>query len=461
MESAPVRSAILRLALPTMLGMLLQTIYNLTDMFYIGQLKDKDLVAAITLIIPLFLVIQALGGIFAVGAGSYISRKLGERDFDEARHANSVSIYSSAVLGVFVTVLMVALRDPILHTIGTSDATFGPTREYYTIIAAFSTLLMLQVSMSGLVRSEGATGRAMIGMVIGLGANIVLDPVFIFVFGLGVAGAAWATVIGNFLGTLYFVGHFLSKQTVLSIRFRDFKPSKRLFAESLKIGLPAALSTLIMSVSMVLSNVVAKSYSDFIVAGNGAQMRVNSMCIMLLIGLAQGYQPFAGYNYGAKNYHRLMTGLKTTMVYSTVLACFFSAVFLLFGREILSVIITNPDEVAALDAGTKILHAFSLGAPFIGLQMTMMVTFQASGKAVRAMLLSLGRQCLLYIPLLFALNALLGFSGYIFAQPIADVLSAVAALLMSLSFLREMRARHQDEHGRVCAAAGECGIIAA
>ena len=297
------------------------------------------------------------------------------------------------------------------------------------------------------MRSEGATGRAMIGMVIGLGANIVLDPLFIFVFGLGVVGAAWATAIGNFLGMAYFVMHFLSRKTVLSIRPTDFKPSKRIFSESFKIGLPAALSTLIMGLSMVLSNVLASSYSDFIVAGNGAQMRVNSMCIMLMLGLAQGYQPFAGYNYGAKNYHRLRTGLMTTMVYSTALACFFTVVFLLFGREILSVIITNPEDIAALDAGTKILRAFALGAPFIGVQMTMMVTFQASGKAVRAMLLSLGRQCLLYIPLLFTLNALFGFDGYIFAQPIADVLAMVAALLMSISFIREMRARHEDENG--------------
>ena len=447
MESAPVKSAILRLALPTMLGMAVQVIYNLTDTIYIGQLQNKDLVAAVSLVIPLFMAIQAFGSIFAVGTGSYISRKLGEKDFAGARTANSVAVYSSALIGVLFTALMLLLRDPLLHLIGTSEDTFGPTKEYFTIIAAFSTMLTLQVSLVGLVRSEGATGRAMLGMVIGLGTNIVLDPLFLFVFDMGVAGVAWATVIGNVLGTLYYIVHFLSHKTLLSIRFSDFKPSKRIFAESFKIGLPAALSTLIMSVSMALSNILAKSYNDFIVAGNGAQMRVNSMCIMLMIGLAQGFQPFAGYNYGAKNYHRLMTGLKTTMLYNTILGCFFSVIFLLFGREILSLIITNPDESAALDAGAKILRAFSLGAPFIGMQMTLMVTFQASGKAVRAMLLSLGRQCVLYIPLLFALNALLGFEGYIFAQPIADLLAMVAALLMSISFIREMRSRHEDENG--------------
>ena len=277
-----------------MLGMAVQVIYNLTDTIYIGQLQDKNLVAAVSLVIPLFMAIQAFGSIFAVGTGSYISRKLGEKDFTEARHANSVAVYSSVVLGLIFTVLTLSLCDPLLRLIGTSEDTFGPTKEYYTIIAAFSTLLTMQVSLVGLVRSEGATGRAMLGMVIGLGTNIVLDPLFLFVFHMGVSGVAWATAIGNVLGSLYYVLHFLSKKTVLSIRFSDFKPTKRIFAESFKIGLPAALSTLVMSVSMALSNILAKSYNDFIVAGNGAQMRVNSMCIMLMIGLAQGYQPFRG-----------------------------------------------------------------------------------------------------------------------------------------------------------------------
>jgi multidrug efflux pump len=441
MGKAPVRQAVLKLALPTMLGMVVQTIYNLTDTFFVGQTGDKNLVAAISLVMPVFMAIQAFGNIFAVGTGSYISRKLGERNFEEARHSNAVGTYLSVLAGILLTALLLPLKTPLLRLMGASPATYGATAEYFTIIIGGAALLVLQVSLAGLVRSEGATTKSMLGMVIGLGANIVLDPIFILTLDMGIAGAAWATLIGNALGVAFYVVHFLSRKTQLSIHPRDFKPSGLILAETFKIGIPSGLSTLIMGISMALGNMLAASYGDDIVAGNGIQMRVNSMCIMLMIGMAQGYQPFAGYNYGAKNYHRLISGLKVTILYNTILACFFTLLFIFFGRNIVSLFI---DDAPTIEAGTKILHAFVWGAPFIGLQMTLMVTFQATGKAVRSMVISLGRQCILYIPLLFTLNNLFGFNGYIYAQPAADITVTVLAVLMSLSFLKEMHALHED-----------------
>ncbi len=438
MAHTPVGSAILRLALPTMLGMAVQVLYNLTDTFFIGLLRDTNLIAAVSLATPLFMAIQAVGNIFAVGSASYVSRKLGEGDFDEARHTTAVAFYSSIIVGVLLTGLMLAFKTPLLWGIGASEATIAPTDAYFTVIAACGVLPVLQVSLAGLVRSEGATVKSTVGLVIGVVSNIVLDPIFIFALDLGIAGAAWATIIGNAIGTGYYLLHFRSKKTLLSIRPRDFKPSARIYAQSLKIGLSSAVSTMIMGLSMVVANKLASQYGDAIVAGNGVQMRVNSVCIMLMIGMAQGYQPFAGYNYGAKNYHRLISGLKTTMLYTTVLACFFTLVFVLFGRQLITAFTDDP---AVIKAGTRIIHAFCWGAPFIGMQMTLMTTFQASGKAVRAMLISLGRQCILYFPLVLLLNQHFGFDGYIFAQPAADVLTTVAALLLSISFIRELRAR--------------------
>lgn len=443
MENAPVRSAILKLALPTMLGMVVQVIYNFTDTFFIGLMRDTNMIAAVSLATPLFMAIQAFGNIFAVGSASYISRKLGEKDFTEAKHANAVAFYTSIIVGVVLAGLMILFKTPLLHAIGTSEDTFAPTNEYFTIIAACSILPVLQVSMAGMVRSEGATVKSMMGIVIGVVSNIILDPIFIFGFGLGIAGAAWATIIGNALGTGFYILHFCSKKTLLSIRPKDFKPSTRIYGQSLKIGVSSAVSTAIMGLSMVLANVFAHQYSDATVAGNGIQMRINSICIMLMIGLAQGYQPFAGYNYGARNHHRLIDGLKTTMLYNTVLACFFTLMFVLFGR---SLVTAFTDDPAVIEAGTKILHAFCWGAPFIGMQMTLMTTFQASGKAVRAMLISLGRQCVLYFPLLFILNGLFGFDGYIYAQPTADILTTIAAVLLSISFLKELRKLHSEEN---------------
>lgn len=442
MEKAPVNKAILQLAIPTMLAMVVLMIYNLTDTFFIGQTGDKNLVAAISVASPIFFVIQAIGNIFANGSSSYISRKLGEKDVEEAKRANAVGIYTAIGIGVVVTALLLIFRDPLLAVIGTSPDTYTPTSEYLTIISASSILLILQVTLAGLVRSEGATKKAFFGMLIGVTINIVLDPIFILSMNMGIAGAAWATMIGNGVGALYFILHFLSKNTMLSIKPRYFVPSKNIYIETFKIGTPSALSMVVMSISFVVVNVLAVEYGDHVVAGNGIQMRVVSMVIMLVMGLAQGFQPFAGYNYGAKKYDRLKQGFKTTLLYGTVLSCIFTIVFILFGKNMIAAFI---DDAATVAVGTQILRAFIWCVPLFGIQMTMLITFQATGKALRALIVSLGRQCILYIPLLFLLNSLFGFEGFIYAQPVADILTTVIAVLLSISFIKEMNILHEEE----------------
>lgn len=280
------------------------------------------------------------------------------------------------------------------------------------------------------------------GMVIGIGLNIILDPIFILVLHMGTAGAALATGIGNSVGAIYFIAYFLSKKSILSIKISDFKPSKIIYSETFKIGIPAALSSLAMSISMILVNVLAVAYGDYVVAGNGIHIRVMSMCIMLIMGLAQGFQPFAGYNFGSKAYHRLKEGFLITLLYSTLLALFFTLVFGFFGNALIGFFI---DDAQTIQAGTQILHAFNWCVPFLGIQLTMMVTFIATGMALKAMIVSLGRQCLIYLPLLFILNAVFGFSGFIYAQPIADITTTIISVLMSISFLKDLNEKNKIE----------------
>ena len=442
MEHLPVQRAVLKLALPTMLSMAVVMIYNLTDTFFIGQLNDPNLVAALAIASPVFMAIQAIGNIFANGASSYISRKLGEKKFDEAKRTSSVAVYTAAGIALVITIVLIIFRAPLLSVIGTSPATYQPTSDYFSIISACAVVFILQIAFGGLIRSEGATDKAMIGMILGIGINIVLDPVMIFIFDMGVAGAALATVIGTAIGALYYVGHLISKKTLLSMKFQYFKPSKSIYTETFKIGVPSALSNIVMSVSFILVNIIASTYGDFVVAGNGIQMRIASMAFMLLMGLAQGYQPFAGYNYGAKKYDRLKDGFKITLAYAVSLGLIFTIGFYIFGERLISAFIEDPATVAA---GTKILKAFSLVMPFVGLQMTLMITFQSTGKALKTMFLSLGRQCIIYLPALFILNTLFGFNGFIYAQPLADVLTTVAAVIMSLSFFKEMNHLHEQQ----------------
>ena len=444
MENEPVKSAILKLALPTMIAMAVQLIYNLTDTFFIGQTKNELMVAAIAIAGPIFMFAQSIGNIFAIGASSYISRKLGEKEYEEAKHASSVAIYTAIAGALVVMAGLFIFMEPLLGIIGTSSDTYGFTAAYLKVITAFTPTLVLQIALVGLIRSEGATQKAMIGMCLGIGTNIILDPIFILDWGLGLgtAGAAWATGIGNLVGASYFMYHFLSKRTLLSIRLKDFKPSWRIYSETLKIGLPSALSSFVMCISFVLVNVLAVNYGDHVVAGNGITMRLAGMCIMIIIGLAQGFQPFAGYCYGAKKYHRLNEGFKLTMLYGTILSFMFLALFIFFGKGMVGIFI---DHQPTVEAGWEILKAFMICVPFFGVQMTLLVAFQATGMAVKAMVVSLGRQCIIYMPLLFILNHFFGFNGFIYAQPIADIVTTLMALLLSISFLKQLRNMQKEQ----------------
>jgi putative MATE family efflux protein len=436
MERMPLSKAIIKLALPTMLGMVVQSVYNMTDTFFIGMLGDPDLVAGVSIAMPLFFLTQGIGSLFAIGSASYISRKLGEKDYTEARRTNSVTIYSTLIIGAAMTTLMLIFKAPILDMIGASPDTFTYADDYFTIVCLFSIVMILNISMQGLVRSEGAATEAMLGMVVGLGLNIALDPLFIIYFGWGVKGAAWATIIGAAVSCLYYLRFFRSKKSFLSIHPRDAKPNKVMLSEIFKIGVPAGLTHIVMSAGGALSNIFAAGYGDHVVAATGINMRICSLAFMLVMGLAMGFQPFAGYNYGAGNYDRLKRGLKLTILYSSCISVVFTVLFLFAGHVLVRFFM---DDEATVDAGVRILHAFVTGMPFLGIQMTMMTTFQALGKPIRALIVTLGRQCLAFIPLLFILNNAFGFDGYIFAQPMADNTTTVISVILGVTLFREMK----------------------
>ncbi len=437
MENGPVAGSIIRLALPTMLGMTVQMVYNLTDTYFIGQTNNPYLVAGISLVSPLFFVIQGIGNMFAVGSASLISRQLGAKRTEDARHTSSVAFYTTLLLGAAITVFLLLFKDDLLARIGTSADTFEAASDYFSIISLFSIPMILNIAMAGQLRSEGATLHATIGMSIGVVVNIILDPIFILHLHMNAAGAAWATIIGAVCSLAYYCFHLLFGGSMLSISFKNFKPSRLIYGETLKIGAPAALSQVVMSGSMVLSNIVASSFSDALVAGIGVYMRVGSLCLMLLMGLTMGYQPFAGYNYGAKRYKRLLSGFKATALFATALACTFALIFHFFGEQLIRLFINDPKTV---EAGNMLLNALVFAMPFVGIQLSLMVTFQALGKSVNAMIITLGRQCLFYIPLLYTLPRHFGLQGFVFAQPVADILTTLIAVLMSLSFFRHIHA---------------------
>ncbi|NLA86871.1 MAG: MATE family efflux transporter [Clostridiales bacterium] len=436
MGTAPVGAAIIRLALPMVAAMLAQSIYNMTDMFFIGQTKDPNMVAAISLAHPLFMLSQALGNVFATGGSSYISRMLGANNAGEARRTSAVALYTSFGVGILITVILWVLKTPILYTIGASDATLSHTEDYFSVVVLFMAFAAAGAVMSGQVRSEGATQKAMILQLIGIVLNIILDPILIIWGDMGTAGAAWATVAGQIASFVYGIFYFLSKKTILSIKPKDYAPNKTMLFQMLSIGIPAGLSSIIMSVSGIICNRISASYGDYVVAGNGVHMRVAGLFFMLVFALVMGYQPFAGYNYGAKQFDRLRKGFKLTLIYATGLCIAGSLILSLFGENVIKFFINDPQTI---EAGTKILHNFVWGLPFIGAQVTLMVSFQALGKPIQAMIITMGRQLLFYVPLLYLLNYQFGFKGFIWAQPAADILTTGIAVALGFSLLKIMR----------------------
>ena len=436
MESAPVPTAILRLAVPMMIGSVAQMIYNMTDTFFIGQTNDPYMVAGISLSMPLFMLSQGLGNIFAMGASSYMSRCLGAKRMDEAKKTNATAFWVTLLLGVFLTWIIVLFREPLLHLIGTSDVTFPYANSYFTIISMFISVAMLGMCLGGAIRSEGASTAAMISMMLGISINIVLDPIFILWFKWGVAGAAWATVAGQSAGLVYAVLFYVRGKGVLSIHPRFFKPNPQMLREIFKIGIPAAVSNVVFTFASVVTNITAASYGDHVVAGSGISMRVTMLAFGLIMSLGFGFAPFAGFNYGARNLKRLTAGLRVTISYTTGLALFFMAVFFFFGRQMMLIFIRDEPTI---NAGSRMMRAFLIGLPTMGVQMTIMSTFQALGKPVQSTVINLGRQFLVYLPLLFILNHFFGFTGFIYTQPIADIITSTVAALFFISLLKNLR----------------------
>jgi putative MATE family efflux protein len=436
MEKAPVPQAIIRLALPMMAAMLAQSVYNMTDLFFIGQTGDPNMVAAISLVFPVFMLSQAAGNVFATGGSSYISRALGLKDEDAARNTSAVSFYLSLGAGLLLAALLLCFKSPALAVIGASEGTFAYTRDYYTIVALFTPFAVSGAVFSGLMRSEGATGKAMVLQLAGIALNIALDPLFILGFGWGTSGAAWATAAGQLVSFVYGVCCFASKKSLLSIRLKHAAPRAAVLRELFAIGIPAGLANALMSFAAVLGNRAAAGYGDYVVAGFGVQMRIASLCFMFVFGLSMGYQPFAGFNYGARNYERLKKGFKLTLCLSTVICAAGSLVFFFADDMLIRLFIDDPQTV---QAGAALLRAFVPGLLFFGIQVTLITTFQALGKSLAARVVSLGRQLLFYVPALYLLNALFGFRGFIFALPAADVCTAALALILAVPLIRALR----------------------
>lgn len=440
-EKAPVPKAVATMAVPTMISMLVVVIYNMADTFFIGQTKDPLQVAAVSLATPVFMIFMALGHLFGIGGSSAISRALGEQRKDRAWHISSFCCYGSLGLGVMVAVISVLGMEQILHLIGASENTIGFARQYLTIISIGAPTIMFSTAFANILRGEGASRESMVGNLLGTIVNIILDPVMILGLGWGVSGAALATIIGNIAACFFYISYYVRGKSMLSIHVKDFRMGEGIAASVAAIGIPASLNNILMSFANIILNQALVGYGDTPVAAMGVALKSNMLVVLLQIGLCVGIQPLIGYNYGSGNKKRLMQVFKFTGVVSVIMGMLLT-LFMIIARKTMIQVFINDAEVVSY--GIRMVVALQLSAPFIGILFLCINTIQGMGKALPSLILTVCRQGLIFIPLIFILNALLGLDGVIYAQPAADYLSILVGIMICVHLFRSMEHRESE-----------------
>ena len=424
-RNAPVPKAVISNVIPSIISMIMVLLYNLADTFFIGQTKDAYMVAAVSVATPAFLFVMAVGMLFGIGGTSLISRMLGEGNDKKAKNTSAFCFWTGLIIGVVSMVLIWMFIRPVCQMVGASDDTIGYASEYLNIVAAGIPFLIISNSFSNIIRAEGNAKTAMAGMIFGNVINIVLDPVLILGLHWNVAGAAIATTLSNMISALFYLRHLLSKKTMLSVRLSDYCIKGGIAAGVFAIGVPASLNSILLSTSNIIVNNMMAGYGDMAVAGLGVAMKVNLIVVMLLIGLGTGIQPLLGYCFGAGNGKRYMEVLRFSLILAFGMSVIMTVICYFGAGPLVTAFLDNAD---AFGFGMSFARIYIFSGPIIGILFVFVNAIQATGAALPALILSVSRQGILYIPILLAFHNLLHTAQTLaLAQPVADYLSVVLA----------------------------------
>ena len=438
-----VSKAILKLSIPMVMGMMIQVLYNLVDTYFIGMLNDPNQLAAANISLPVFMMLMAIAGIIGSGSSSYISRCIGNKDYEEANKTISIATGILIIMSIIVMIGGIFMSPGIARGLGANDATFDYTYKYVLIMFIGSIPVMCSYALGQLLRSEGNIMQSVIGLTLGTVVNIVLDPILIFVFKLEIGGAAISTVIGQMATLIYFTYAFLRGKTTLKINLKKFKYDKDIFKEIFTIGVPASLNQMLMGVATVIANNIAVEYGTLTVAGMGVAMKIMTIGTFVFMGFSAGCQPLVGYNYGCGNIPRVKEIIKKGIIITSIIGISLALIFGVFANSLIGFFASDAEVI---NKGATILRALIISLPFVGGQMVSTTAVQSMGKVIVAFILSISRQGILYMPLLVVLNKLFGFSGFIYAQPITD---AVMIIFSSILLFRVMSKNNIDEHSIV------------
>ena len=426
-ETMPVPKAYMKLAVPVMMSSVLMLIYNMVDMYFIAKTGNTSLVAGVSLCAPVFTFMIAIGDIFGLGGSSLISRLFGQGRQEDGKRLSVFSFLGSALFGVLIAVVLMAARGGMLNLLGADADTYEFASQYYTWIALGAPFIIFSLVPTNLLRTEGFATGAMIGSVTGSIVNMILDPIFIFTLGMGAAGAAAATVIGNICADIFYVWFILNKSKALSLDPRGFHMSGRELKQILGIGIPSSITNIMQSIGVMLLNRYLLPYGSDKIAAMGIVSKVVMIVVMIMVAFSFGGQPLYGYLYGARNTKRMKETIRFAYKLVCGLGLGLSLILFAIAPQMIAFFM---NDAHMIEVGAPMLRAVLCGMFFIGITMVTTCIFQSTGKATGAFLLSAGRQGYIYAVVLVIASAMAGYNGVICAQPIADVLAAVLAIVL-------------------------------
>lgn len=443
MTEMPIPQLVGKLAGPTIISMLITSFYNMADTFFVGRINTSA-TAAVGVVFSLMAVIQALGFTFGHGSGNYISRQLGSKEFEDAAKMAATGFVSALIAGAVLTVLGEIYIDPLVRLLGATDTIAPYAKDYARFILLGAPYMTASLVLNNQLRYQGSAFYAMIGIASGAVLNIALDPLFIFVFGLGTGGAGLATIISQFVSFLLLL-QGCRRGGNLPLKLSNFTPCRRYYVQIFKGGFPSFCRQSIASVATICMNFAAGGYGDAAIAAMSIVNRITLFANSALIGFGQGFQPVCGFNYGAKLYGRVREAFWFCLKVAIVFLVIVSALGLIFAPQVVTLFRRGDTQVIAI--GTAALRYQCVTTVLFSWVVLCNMMMQTIGKSLGASLLALSRQGLFFLPALAILVPTLGLTGIEISLPVADVFSFLLALPLGIGTLREMKLLEEAQRG--------------
>lgn len=440
----PIPRAVATLSVPTIIGSLVTMLYSLADTYFVGMLNSSVDTSAVTLAAPVLLAFNAVNNLFGVGSSSMMSRALGRRDYDTVKRSSAFGFYCALLSGLLFSAVCSIFSDPLISMLGATELTRKATGEYlfYTVILG-ATPAILNVVLGYMVRSEGAALHASIGTMSGCLLNIILDPIFILPWGLGLgaAGAGLATLISNCFSCLYFIVLIAAKRgkTYVSLDPRYFGFSKLIVIGVCAVGIPAAIQNLLNVTGMTILNNFTAEYGEDAVSAMGISHKINMIPMYVAMGISQGVMPLISYNFASGNIERMKKALTFTIKVSLIFLSGVALLYFIFSEELIGLFMKNE---AVIDYGKVFIRLMAPAQPFLTLDFIGVGVYQACGMGKKSLIFAVCRKIVLEIPALFILNRLFPLYGLAGAQLVAEVILAVAAVIVLTRMFRELERKH-------------------